>query len=150
MGIQHEFDIIINGDIALRNLQLHKGDNYGCRLKIISNGYKQLKFRFIIRPDWSEIDDVKGLTVFSNNYAVKVNKVDDTFYYVIYEAVIHLYNKKTEILIYSDDENELFKHYYPYISLNMTSKKYKVKEENYSSPYIEHPLIPYRDYESMD
>ncbi|WRO04839.2 Host range protein, partial [Monkeypox virus] len=79
----------------------HRGDNYGCKLKIISNDYKKLKLRFIIRPDWSEIDEVKGLTVFANNYAVKVNKVDYTFYYVIYEAVIHLYNKKTEILIYS-------------------------------------------------
>ncbi|AKJ93651.1 type 1 ifn inhibitor [Raccoonpox virus] len=149
MGIQHEFDIII-GDIALRNLQLHKGNNYGCKIKIVSDIYKQLKFRFIIRPDWSEVKEVKGLTVFANKYFVKLNKVDESLHYVIYDAVIHLYSKTTEIMVYSDDNNELFKYYYPYISLNLNNKKFKVKEENYSSPYIEHPLIPYRDYENVE
>ncbi|AOP31499.1 type 1 ifn inhibitor [Skunkpox virus] len=149
MGIQHEFDVMI-GDIALRNLQLHKGNNYGCKIKIVSDTYKKLKIRCIIRPDWSEVTDVKGLIIFANGYIVKLNKVDESFNHVAYDAVINLYNKKTDIMISSDDDPYLFKNYYPYISLNLNNKKFKVKEENYSSPYIEYPLIPYRDYESID
>ncbi|AST09388.1 host-range protein [Murmansk poxvirus] len=148
MGIQHEFDIIIDRCIGLRNLQLYKGDNYGCMLKITSNDYKKMRFRFIIRPDWSEVEEVKELIVTSNNYPVKLNKVEQTLHHVIYDADICLYKKVTNISIYSEKSTELFRDKYPHISLNLNNNDFRIKKENCAYPDIEYPLIPYRDYET--
>ncbi|AEN03760.1 host-range protein [Yokapox virus] len=148
MGIEHEFEIIIDKSIGLRNLQLSKGDNYGCFIKIKSSEYKKLSFRFIIRPDWSEVSFVKDLYVKSNNHFVKLNKVLQTLHHVVYDADICLHKKITYISIYSEHTKSLFTDYYPYISLNLNNNNFRIIRENFTYPSIEYPLVPpYRDYE---
>ncbi|AFB76914.1 host range virulence factor [Cotia virus SPAn232] len=142
MGITHEFEIIIDNCIALRQLELCKGDNYGCKIRIISKYTSKLNFRFIIRPVWSEVTHIKEITATVNGDDLPLNKVSESMYCVIYEADIYLNRRITTVLVSSSGNNtEMFKKYYPNIKLNLISKKYDVEKYNYGYPYIECPLL---------
>ncbi|AAL69803.1 SPV064 putative host range protein [Swinepox virus] len=139
MGITHELDIfLVSEDIAMKHVELHKGNSYGCVLNIKSSCRKQMKIIFVLKPDWTEIDSIKPIQMEADGIYIDVTIIKQSFYEVIYCSNFTIYGDSV-INIFSDIDR-CTKEKYPIININIDKKKYEIIESGYTYIYIQSPI----------
>ncbi|AAR07423.1 67R [Yaba monkey tumor virus] len=139
MGITHELDIFVtNEDLALKNIELFKGNSYGCFINLKVKEEKRFNMIFVLRPDWSEIDSVKPIRMTVNNNHVDVEKVSESIHEVVYSASF-LISFNSLVKVFSDDPDK-YKNVYPTVTINVPKKKFKVVDQGNTYMFIQYPI----------
>ncbi len=137
MGITHNFDIEIeNLSICLRDLEVFKGDYYGCTIFVYANIPREMIFRVVLRPDWSEVETPKPVNMTLNDKILELEEVENTLHRIVYKIKV-MVTGRVVIRFFSDYKFELFKNYFPIINLNLKKGEYKVVEQNYTYANID-------------
>ncbi|CAC21305.1 67R protein [Yaba-like disease virus] len=139
MGITHELDIFVtNEDLALKNVELFKGNSYGCFINLKVKEEKKFNIIFVLKPDWSEVDKVKPIRMIVNNNSVDVEKVSESLYQVVYSASFSI-NSDSYVKVFSDNPDK-YKHMYPTVTINVPKKKFKVVDQGNTYMFIQSPI----------
>ncbi|QHR82606.1 host range virulence factor [Brazilian porcupinepox virus 1] len=138
MGITHEFDIFItNDDIAVKNVELIKGDNYGCSIDFKVSSEKRIDMILVLQPDWSETSP-KKINVMLNGSEVDTDIIISTLYKVVYSFSFSIDSNST-LNIYSDNSPSFISKY-PYICIDIDRKRYSVVNRGYTYVYVNSPI----------
>ncbi|AYC44651.1 host range protein [Moosepox virus GoldyGopher14] len=151
MGITHELDIlIVSENLSLKNVELLKGDSYGCLINIKVNGQKTFDFMFILRPDWTEVQKVKSIKMLNNGFPVEMKVIKSSLFEVVYQASFTTcFN--TTLEIFSDNFKQ-FKEKYPIVNINTIKREYEIVNSgmtciNLDSPICDEDRIKYTKYD---
>ncbi|APG58284.1 putative host range protein 2 [BeAn 58058 virus] len=138
MGITHKFDIfILSDDISINNAELLKGDSYGCSIQFKTNQRKKIDIAYVIHPDWSEtrIKDIKAKL---NGETIDTIPVSKTLYKIVHKCSFSI--TENSILELFSDTNKEMTDKYPFVSINLNKKKYKIVKTGYTYVYVNSPI----------
>ncbi|QEJ79215.1 host-range protein [Goatpox virus] len=151
MGIRHELDILlVSENIALKNVELLKGDSYGCTINIKVNQQKKLDFIIILRPDWTEVRNVKKINMVCNGVVIDTTLIKKSFYEEVYSSSVTVFQNTT--VEFFSDTSKKYKEEYPIVNINTIKRYYEIKDSrmtciNFESPISDYDQVNYlKDY----
>ncbi|AST09215.1 hypothetical protein Murmansk-020 [Murmansk poxvirus] len=135
------FYIVINDSIAMYYLNLHIGLEYGCNMKIVSTHNKTLNMEIVLLTYIC-----KDIHIYINGNKLDTDKITNdidssTTNKFVFKSLINITNKVDNILVCSNNDNDLVEKYYPYIFLDFDNNIYNVIDKKYSHAYVEYPMI---------
>nr|QIJ55618.1 recombinant pox virus host range protein [Myxoma virus]UPO78964.1 ha-M064 [Myxoma virus]UPO78969.1 M064 [Myxoma virus] len=139
MGINHCLDIFVTTEnLSLKQVNLYRGDSYGCTIKVKTDVGKNIEFVIVLEPDWSEVVKVKPILMRVNGKKNKLKLVEKTLMTVIYTTTIFI--EKNSVIEFYSDRDELYTDGYPSLVIDMIKKQCKIVEVGRSYIYIDFPI----------
>ncbi|AFB76936.1 host range virulence factor [Cotia virus SPAn232] len=138
MGIEHEFDIfIVSDDISINNAELIKGDSYGCYIEFKTKQKKTIDVVFVLQPDWSDAS-IKEIKAKLNGEIIDTTIVSKYLYKIVQRCSFTI--TSNSILELFSDTNKEMSDKYPFVSINLNKKKYKIVKCGYSYVHVNSPI----------